>query len=220
MGIHDHRCHFEHTFPSLSIEDSLHIVFQIFGLPLTRSINRPAAVYALAAGCLLHVFGSVADIIGAKEIWVVGSFLFVIFTVAVGFAATSLQIIMFRTCLGVAIAMCLPTTVSLIVNTFPKGSWRNTAFAMNGMAQPLGYALGLVLGGVFTDTIGWRWSYYIMAMINFCISVVSMWSLPSVHHASTKTCSERLWEDVDWVVSIFQVHQYNITSASCDIGGL
>ncbi|KAL2379725.1 hypothetical protein RJZ90_005064 [Blastomyces dermatitidis] len=60
---------------------------------------------------------------------------------------------------GAAISMCLPTAVSLITNTFPKGTWRNVAFAMNGMGQPLGYAVGLVLGGIFTDTIGWRWAY-------------------------------------------------------------
>ncbi|RYP09439.1 hypothetical protein DL765_008435 [Monosporascus sp. GIB2] len=106
----------------------------------------PPAVYALAAGCLLHVFGAIGDIVGPKSMWVVGSFLFVVFTVAVGLAATSMQIILFRTCLGVAMSMCLPTTVSLITNTFPRGQWRNTAFAMNGMAQPLGYALGLVQG--------------------------------------------------------------------------
>ncbi|RYP52163.1 hypothetical protein DL768_002605 [Monosporascus sp. mg162] len=49
----------------------------------------PAAVYALAAGCLLHVFGAIGDIVGPKSMWVVGSFLFVIFTVAVGLAATT-----------------------------------------------------------------------------------------------------------------------------------
>lgn len=57
----------------------------------------PAAVYALAAGCLLHVFGSFADIVGPKQIWVAGSLLFVVFTVALGFAATGIQVIMFRT---------------------------------------------------------------------------------------------------------------------------
>ncbi|KAK6841449.1 hypothetical protein PG987_002309 [Apiospora arundinis] len=159
----------------------------------------PAAVYALAAGCLLHVFGSFADILGPKRVWVVGSFLFVVFTIALGFSTTGIQVIMFRTCLGVAMAMCLPTSVSLITNTFPKGHWRNTAFAMSGMAQPLGYALGLVLGGIFTDTIGWRWAYFIMAMVNFVISVISVWSLPDIRHPSKKTWVNRLREDVDWI---------------------
>ncbi|KUI61224.1 hypothetical protein VP1G_08388 [Cytospora mali] len=159
----------------------------------------PAAVYALAAGCLLHVFGSMADILGAKPTWITGSFLFIIFTIALGFSVTGIQVIMFRTCLGVAISMCLPTTVSLITNTFPRGKWRNTSFAMNGMAQPLGYALGLVLGGIFTDTVGWRWAYWIMAIINFVVSMISIWSLPDVRHVSSKTWARQLVEDVDWI---------------------
>ncbi|KLJ09898.1 hypothetical protein EMPG_14694 [Blastomyces silverae] len=164
----------------------------------------PAAVYALAAGCLLLVFGAIADVVGAKLMWIVGSFLFVIFTVAIGVAKTGIQIIIFRTLAGAAISMCLPTAVSLITNTFPKGTWRNVAFAMNGMGQPLGYAVGLVLGGIFTDTIGWRWAYYMMAIINLCLSLVAIWSLPSVINQSgaLKPWTRRLVEDIDWLGAI------------------
>ncbi|KID86586.1 puromycin resistance protein pur8 [Metarhizium guizhouense ARSEF 977] len=158
----------------------------------------PAAVYALAAGCLLLIFGAAADAIGAKIVWITGSYLFVVFTVALGLANTGLQVILFRTFLGVAISMCLPTAVSLITNTFPKGTWRNVAFAMNGMGQPLGYALGLVLGGIFTDSIGWRWAYYMMAIINFVLSTASIWSLPDVKPGGEKRWTKRLVEDIDW----------------------
>ncbi|KJK88260.1 hypothetical protein H633G_07860 [Metarhizium anisopliae BRIP 53284] len=158
----------------------------------------PAAVYALAAGCLLLIFGAAADAIGAKIVWITGSYLFVVFTVALGLANTGLQVILFRTFLGVAISMCLPTAVSLITNTFPKGTWRNVAFAMNGMGQPLGYALGLVLGGIFTDSIGWRWAYYMMAIINFVLSTASIWSLPDMKPRGEKRWTKRLGEDIDW----------------------
>ncbi|VTO88819.1 unnamed protein product [Fusarium graminearum] len=159
----------------------------------------PAAVYALAAGCLLLIFGAIADVVGAKLMWVTGSFLFVVFTLAVGLAQTGIQIILFRTLLGASISMCLPTAVSLISNTFPKGPWRNVAFAINGMGSPLGYALGLVLGGIFTDTIGWRWAYYMMAIINFCLSTGAIWSLPSVYTASERKWTTRLRYEIDWV---------------------
>ncbi|KAI3390283.1 hypothetical protein diail_10600, partial [Diaporthe ilicicola] len=162
----------------------------------------PAAVYALAAGCLLLIFGTAADVVGAKLMWVTGSFLFAIFTVAVGFSQTGLQIILFRTFLGVAIAMCLPTAVGLITATFPKGPWRNTAFAMNGMGQPLGYALGLVLGGIFTDGIGWRWAYYIMAIINVVLSTASLWSLPATRQRTDKKWMQRLIDEIDWIGAI------------------
>lgn len=162
----------------------------------------PASVYALSAGCLLLIFGAVADVVGAKLVWVVGSFLYVVFTVAVGLSKTGVQIILFRTFLGIAIAMCLPTAVSLITNTFPKGKWRNIAFASNGMGQPLGYSVGLLLGGVFTDTIGWRWSFFVSAMVNFILSMSSIWVLPSVYRPSDKPWNRRLSEDIDWIGAV------------------
>jgi MFS family permease len=162
----------------------------------------PAAVYALAAGCLLLIFGAAADAIGAKLVWVTGGFLYTGFTLAIGFAQTGIQIIVFRALQGVAISMCLPTAVSLITNTFPKGKWRNIAFAMNGMGQPLGYALGLVLGGIFTDTVGWRWAYYMMAIISFCLSTAAIWSLPTVRRSSEKKWTRQLLEDIDWLGAI------------------
>ncbi|KAK7415852.1 hypothetical protein QQZ08_012223 [Neonectria magnoliae] len=169
-------------------------------LGLTESlILWPAAVYALAAGCLLLIFGAVADVVGSKLMWLTGSFLFMAFTLGVGLARTGIQLILLRTLLGASISMCLPTAVSLIANTFPKGSWRNVAFAMNGMGSPLGYALGLVLGGIFTDTIGWRWAYYMSAIINFCLSTCAIWSLPSVPTRSERAWTARLAHEIDWV---------------------
>lgn len=117
----------------------------------------PASVYALSAGCLLLIFGAVADVVGIKNVWVTGCFFYMIFTCGVGLSRTGVQIIIFRVLSGASIAMCLPTAVSLITNTFPRGSWRNAAFATNGVGQPLGFSVGLMLGGLLTDTIGWRW---------------------------------------------------------------
>ncbi|KAL9638435.1 MAG: hypothetical protein Q9164_001551 [Protoblastenia rupestris] len=159
----------------------------------------PASVYALAAGCLLLIFGAVSDVIGVKLVWVTGSFLYIVITVAAGLSKTGVQLILFRTFLGIAISMCLPTAVSLITNTFPKGTWRNIAFASNGMGQPLGYSVGLIVGGVFTDTIGWRWSFFVSAIINLGLSMAAIWVLPSVYRPSEKAWNRRLIEDIDWV---------------------
>ncbi|KAL8942675.1 MAG: hypothetical protein Q9216_001529 [Gyalolechia sp. 2 TL-2023] len=159
----------------------------------------PASVYALAAGCLLLIFGAVADVVGAKLVWVTGSFLYVVFTLAVGLSQTGIQIIVFRTLLGIAVSMCLPTSVSLTTNTFPRGTWRNIAFASIGMGQPFGYSVGLLLGGVFTDTIGWRWGFYSSAIINCFISVCAIWALPSVHRRTDKPWTRQLKEDIDWI---------------------
>jgi MFS family permease len=161
----------------------------------------PASVYALAAGCTLLIFGAVGDVLGPKRVWLAGASLYSAFTLGVGLARSSLQLILFRTILGIAIAMCLPTAVSLTTNSFLPGRWRNMAFACQGMGQPLGYSVGLILGGVFTDTIGWRWAFYISAIINAILLACAFRVLPSPVRekpVSLKT----LWQDVDWVGAV------------------
>lgn len=66
----------------------------------------PASVYALAAGCTLLIFGSIADVIGPKLIWQTGSGLFAAFTLGCGLCQNGTQLIIFRTLLGVCIGEC------------------------------------------------------------------------------------------------------------------
>ncbi|KAF2159895.1 hypothetical protein M409DRAFT_29705 [Zasmidium cellare ATCC 36951] len=69
------------------------------------------------------------------------------------------------------------------------------------MGQPLGYAMGLILGGVLTDTIGWRWGFYITAIADAMLFVASVFVLPS-DPSSTKLSKEswrRLAYGIDWM---------------------
>jgi MFS family permease len=113
----------------------------------------PASVYALAAGCTLLVFGAVADIVGSKSMWLLGSGASSFWTLGCGLAQSGTQFIAFRAMLGVFVAMCLPTSMSLVTASFPQGPRRNVAFAVTDMGQPLGYAAGLILKGVLTDPL-------------------------------------------------------------------
>lgn len=161
----------------------------------------PASVYALSAGCTLLAFGSVADVVGSKRMWLIGSGFSCPLILACGLARTGNQFIIFRALLGLFVAMCLPTSMSLVTASFPPGRKRNIAFAATGMGQPLGYALGLVLGGVFTNTIGWRWGFYITAIIDAVLFVGSILILPSDAH-SMKLCRatwHKLAYNIDWI---------------------
>ncbi|PYI12353.1 MFS transporter [Aspergillus sclerotiicarbonarius CBS 121057] len=161
----------------------------------------PASVYALAAGCTLLLFGSIADAVGDKPIWLAGSILYAIFTLACGFAQTGNQLIAFRTLLGLWIAMCLPSAVSLMTRSCPSGTRRNIGFASMGMGQPLGYSVGLILGGVFVDTIGWRYGYYISAIINAILSATAFWALPAVKHRGGDPWHKRMAR-IDWIGAV------------------
>lgn len=98
--------------------------------------------------------------------------------------------------------MCLPTAVSIITHTFPAGKRRNIAFACMGAGQPLGYSVGLLLGGLFADTIGWRWGYYLSAIINIILFVAALWGLPRQQNEQQPASWQRLWRDIDWIGAI------------------
>ncbi|KAK8009456.1 integral membrane protein [Apiospora marii] len=159
----------------------------------------PASVYALAAGCTLLLFGAVGDLVGPRRLWLAGAALYGLFTLGVGLARTGAQLIAFRTVLGVAIAMCLPTALSVTVHAFRPGRWRNMAFACQGMGQPLGYSFGLILGGVFAGTdVGWRWGFYASAILNFLLVLAAFPSLPAPAREKEFTFRSLL-RDVDWI---------------------
>ncbi|KAF1357906.1 MFS general substrate transporter [Lizonia empirigonia] len=127
-----------------------------------------------------------------------GCFLQSGFTLACGLAETSTQIIVFRGFAGIAISFCLPSAVSIITSTFPQGKSRNIAFASMGGGQPIGFSVGLVLGGVFAETIGWRWAFHISAIINSAVFVMAFFGLPKVADKKADFWT-RIKHDIDWV---------------------
>lgn len=157
----------------------------------------PASIYALTSGCTLLLAGAIADVIGNRPVFLTGCGLSTAFTIGIGLSRTGFQLIMFRAFQGIAMSLCLPTAVGLVTTTFPTGRTRNVAFASLGGGQPLGFALGLVLGGLFVDSIGWRYEYYLACIFNGLVLIAAVFTLPV---SSTQTRrSERLLHDVDWI---------------------
>lgn len=162
----------------------------------------PASVSSLACGCMLLLSGSVADVVGGRKIYLLGAFLLTGTTIACAVCRTGLELILFRAAQGVALSLCLPSSVLLITSNIPVGTPRNIAFACLGAGQPIGFSLGLVMGGIFADSIGWRWGYYIGATVTFAIFVASIFGIPTdpiTQSQSFSTIFRRLKTEVDWI---------------------
>ncbi|RAO65319.1 uncharacterized protein BHQ10_001331 [Talaromyces amestolkiae] len=181
------------------------------GLPQTAAdvglsedlILWPSSVYALASGSCLLLAGSIADVVGNRIINLIGCFLVGCFVTACGLSQTGVQLIMFRTMQGVAVSLCLPTSVAIVSQSVPAGRKRNISFSVLGFVQPAGFSAGLVLGGVMVNTIGWRYGYYISGGLTLALFVVSIWSLPADRPgAAGKISWARLGKEVDWVGGI------------------
>jgi MFS family permease len=162
----------------------------------------PASVNALACGCTLLIAGSIADVVGGRKIYLIGSFSLTVTTIACGVCKTGIQLILFRAAQGLAVSLCIPSSVILITSNIPTGSGRNIAFACLGAGQPVGFSVGLVLGGIFVDGIGWRFGYYIGAVVTFIVFIISIFGIPpesAAESQSFSTISKRLRTDIDWI---------------------
>ena len=160
----------------------------------------PQSVYGLTSGSCLLLAGTIADVLGSRLVNLTGTFFLGVFIIACGFPTTGVQLIMFRAMQGVAIALVMPTGMGILSTAIPKGTRRNIAFSCLGIGQVLGYALGLVLSGVFVDTIGWRVGFYIAGAVTLVVFVVGLWALPGDQLAERPTL-KRLRNEVDWVGS-------------------
>ena len=153
-----------------------------------------------------------------RSINLAGCFLTGIFILACGLARTGIELIMFRAMQGIAISLCLPTSVAIIANAVPSGRKRNIAFSCLGFVQPIGFSMGMVLEGFIIDTIGWRFSYYLCGGLALALFAVNLWALPqdAVMEGSSLA---RLKKEIDWVgalmsSSFLAVFSYVLASVS------
>ncbi|MGN7190261.1 MFS transporter [Curtobacterium sp. MCBA15_004] len=113
--------------------------------------------YALTFGAVLLIGGRIADYWGRKRTFVLGVVLFAAASLLAGLATVPAMLIGGRVLQGAGAALMAPAALSLVSVTFPSGRARNTAFGVLGAITSSGAAVGLLLGGVLTEFVGWRW---------------------------------------------------------------
>jgi EmrB/QacA subfamily drug resistance transporter len=117
--------------------------------------------YALAFGSLLLLGGRISDLFGRKWTFVAGLIGFAVAS-AVGGAAQSFEVLVgARALQGVFGALLAPAALSLLTTTFTEPGERAKAFGVFGAVAGSGAAVGLLLGGVLTEYLSWRWSLYV-----------------------------------------------------------
>ena len=117
--------------------------------------------YALAFGSLLLFGGRLGDLIGRKITFLAGALGFAAAS-AVGGAATSFgMLVTARAIQGAFGALLAPAALSILSTTFSDPKERGKAFGVYGAIVGAGGAIGLVLGGILTEYLTWRWCLYV-----------------------------------------------------------
>ncbi|WP_245572644.1 MFS transporter [Actinokineospora enzanensis] len=117
--------------------------------------------YALSFGSLLLIGGRVADLFGRKITFLVGVAGFAIASAIGGAAGSFEMLVAARVGQGVFAALLAPAALSLLTTTFSDPAERGKAFGIFGAISGAGGAVGLLLGGVLTEYLDWRWCMYV-----------------------------------------------------------
>src|SRR5712691_13480823 len=117
--------------------------------------------YALAFGSLLLFGGRLGDQIGRKITFLAGALGFAAASAAGGAATSFGMLVAARACQGAFGALLAPAALSILSTTFSDPKERGKAFGVYGAIVGTGGAIGLVLGGVLTEYLSWRWCLYV-----------------------------------------------------------
>ncbi|MEU6904252.1 MFS transporter [Streptomyces coeruleorubidus] len=117
--------------------------------------------YALAFGGLLLLGGRSGDLFGRRRTFQAGIAIFTLASLLGGLAPDEGLLIGARVLQGVGVALAAPSAMALITTTFPAGKPRNRAMGVYAATAGIGATVGLLLGGVLTDALDWRWVFFV-----------------------------------------------------------
>jgi EmrB/QacA subfamily drug resistance transporter len=136
-----------------SIRHALH--FSVAGLQWVPS------AYLLTYGGFMLLGGRFADLLGRRRMLLGGIVVIGLSSLIGGFARSSGLLVGARLAQGVGAAMTLPAALSILTTSFREGKDRNTALGVWGGIGGLASAVGVLAGGVLTETLGWRWVMFV-----------------------------------------------------------
>ena len=137
--------------------------------------------YTLMFAALLLSAGSLTDRIGARRAFGAGLILFVIASVACGFAPSLSTLILSRFLQGAGAAVMMPSSMALIRQAYPDAARRGHAVAMWAMGGSIAATSGPVLGGLLT-MIDWRWIFFINVPVGAATLAFLMRTAASSQH--------------------------------------
>ncbi|WP_148591163.1 MFS transporter [Streptomyces sp. WAC01526] len=137
----------------------LNVALPVLGRDLgmgQADLQWAVTAFALPSGGFLLLSGRIADLYGRRRLFLIGLGLFTAASVLTALAWSPAAFLAGRALQGLGAAVIVPTGMSLLTTTFAEGPQRERALGVSGTVLSMGFTIGMVLGGVMTDALGWR----------------------------------------------------------------
>ena len=144
-------------FTALSV--ALPAIEKVFNSDVT-TVQWVITGYALVFGVLIVSGGRLADMFGRRRIFFIGATIFAGFSVIGGLATDIAMLLIARGMMGIGGALMWPAILGMTYGMLPTSRAAIGGSLIMGAAG-IGNAVGPLLGGVLTDTVGWRWIFFL-----------------------------------------------------------
>jgi EmrB/QacA subfamily drug resistance transporter len=137
--------------------------------------------YTLTFGGFLLLGGRMADLLGRRRMFMLGLVLFSLASLAGGIAQSEGWLLAARAAQGLGAAIVSPAALSIITVTFAEGAERNRALGIWGAVVGAGGAAGVLLGGILTSGLNWRWVLFVNVPIGIAAAALAPRTLVESH---------------------------------------
>lgn len=136
--------------------------------------------YMLCETILIPISGKLSDIYGRKPLLLVGIVLFLAGSVLAGLSTSMVELIAFRALQGLGGGTLIPVATATVADLYPPDK-RGKVQGMLGAIFAIGSAIGPLLGGLITDSVGWHWCFFINVPIGIVMIALTAAKFPSIN---------------------------------------
>lgn len=139
-----------------------------------ESLQWVVTAYTLVFGGFLLLGGRAADLFGRKKIFLSGLILFTAISFVCGIANNTTTLDIARGLQGFAAAFMSPAALSILLTTFAEGKERHKALGVWGAIAAGGAAAGVLIGGILTEYLGWRWNFFVNVPVGILVILMTI----------------------------------------------
>jgi len=146
----------------------------------TTGLQWVVNAYTLTFAGLLMLGGRSADLLGRRRVFLAGTAMFAVSSLACALASSRGLLIGARGVQGIAGAVSSPATLSIITSTLPEGRERNRGLALWGAMGALGGSSGALLGGALTQWFGWQAIFAVNIPLGALVVGLGLLAIPAI----------------------------------------